>query len=126
MNKELVIEKGYTLEVTSWENDLDNYNTESMTVETLEEARRIYRVCTELFKSCNNGEGGIGNSMSGECEDVIEEYIKDNPELNLDEDTISNLAYELMGSSEYYDYRVCESVSVTYSPEDIYLEKIEF
>jgi hypothetical protein len=126
MNKELVIEKGYTLEVTSWENDGDNYNTESMTVETLEEARRIYRVCTELFKSCNKSEGGIGNSMSGECEDVIEEYIKDNPELNLDEDTISNLAYELMGSSEYYDYRVCESVSVTYSPEDIYLEKIEF
>jgi hypothetical protein len=126
MNKELVIEKGYTLEVTSWENDGDYYNTESMTVETLEEARRIYRVCTELFKSCNKGEGGIGNSMSGECEDVIEEYIKDNPELNLDEDTISNLAYELMGSSEYYDYRVCESVSVTYSPEDIYLEKIEF
>jgi hypothetical protein len=126
MNKELVIEKGYTLTVTSWENDGDNYRTESMTVETLEEARRIYRVCTELFKSCNKSECGIGNSMSGECEDVIEEYIKDNPELNLDEDTISNLAYELMGSSEYYDYRVCESVSVTYSPKDIYLETIEF
>jgi hypothetical protein len=124
MNKELVIEKGYTLTVTSWENDGDNYNTESMTVETLEEARRIYRVCNELFKS--DDEGGVGNSMSGENEEVIEEYIENNPELNLTEGEIRDLSYDLMGSSEYYDYRVCESVSVTYSPKDIYLEKIEF
>jgi hypothetical protein len=124
MNKELVIEKGYTIEVTSWENDGDNYNTESMTVETLEEARRIYRVCNELFKS--DDEGGVGNSMSGESEEVIEEYIENNPELKLTEREIRDLSYDLMGSSEYYDYRVCESVSVTYSPEDIYLEKIEF
>jgi hypothetical protein len=124
MNKELVIEKGYTIEVTSWENDGDNYNTESMTVETLEEARRIYRVCNELFKS--DDEGGVGNSMSGESEEVIEEYIENNPELKLTEGEIRDLSYDLMGSSEYYDYRVCESVSVTYSPEDIYLEKIEF
>ena len=124
MNKELVIEKGYTLTVTSWENDGDNYNTESMTVETLEEARRIYRVCNELFKS--DDEGGVGNSMSGESEEVIEEYIENNPELKLTEGEIRDLSYDLMGSSEYYDYRVCESVSVTYSPEDIYLEKIEF
>lgn len=126
MSKKLVIEKGYTIEVTSWENDGDNYNTESITVETLEEARKIYRVCNELFKSCNNGEGGIGNSMGGECEEVIEEYIKNNPELNLTEDEISDLSYDLMGSSEYYDFRVCESVSVTYSPGDIYLEEIKF
>jgi hypothetical protein len=123
MNKELVIEKGYTLTVTSWENDGDNYRTESMTVETLEEARRIYRVCNELFKS---DEGGVGNSMDGESEEAIEEYIENNPELNLTEEEIRDLSYDLMGSSEYYDYRVCESVSVTYSPEDIYLEKIEF
>ena len=123
MNKELVIEKGYTLTVTSWENDGDNYRTESMTVETLEEARKIHKICTELFKS---DEGGVGNSMDGESEEAIEEYIENNPELNLTEGEIRDLSYDLMGSSEYYDYRVCESVSVTYSPEDIYLEKIEF
>jgi hypothetical protein len=123
MDKELVIKKGYTLTVTSWENDGDNYRTESMTVETLEEARRIYRVCNELFKS---DEGGVGNSMDGESEEAIEEYIENNPELNLTKEEIRDLSYDLMGSSDYYDYRVCESVSVTYSPEDIYLEKIEF
>jgi hypothetical protein len=36
MNK---INKGYTLTVTSWENDVDHYNTKSKTVATIEEAK---------------------------------------------------------------------------------------
>jgi hypothetical protein len=129
-----VIEKGYTLEVTSWENDGDNYNTESLTVDTIEEAKRIHTICTTLFKSGNNGEGGIGNSMDGEEDDTILEYVKNNPDLfpelegSEEEiiDYIQELSRELMGNSEYYDYRVCASVLVTYSPEDIYLEEIKF
>jgi hypothetical protein len=35
------IKKGYTLTVTSWENDGDYYNTKSKTVETLEEWREL-------------------------------------------------------------------------------------
>jgi len=123
MNKELIIQKGYTLTVTSWENDGDNYKTESINVNTIEKAKRIHKICTELFHS---EDGGIGNSMGGECEEVIKEYIENNPELNLTKDEIEELSYELMGGSEYYDHRVYESVIVTYSPEDIYLEKIEF
>jgi hypothetical protein len=130
-----VIEKGYTLEVTSWENDGDNYNTESLTVDTIEEAKRLHTICTTLFKSCNNGEGGIGNSMDGEENDTILEYVENNkdlfPEFEGEDDDfiidhILHLACKLMGGSEYYDCRVCESVLVTYSPEDIYVEEIKF
>ena len=43
------IKKGYTLTVTSWENDGDYYNTKSKTVETLEEAK----VWWNMMQLCN-------------------------------------------------------------------------
>lgn len=67
-----VISKGYTLTVTSWENDGDNYKTKSLTVESEEEAKSLTQMCNTLFKSCNNGEGGIGNMCEGEEEGAKE------------------------------------------------------
>jgi hypothetical protein len=124
--KKKVINKGYTLTVTSWENDGDNYKTKSKTVETSEEALKINKICKELFVSCNNGEGGIGNSMENEEKETLLNYIDNNPFMTLTEDYINNLAYELMGGSEYYDYRVFESCVITYSPEDVYVEEVIF
>ena len=132
MNKK-VINKGYTLEVVSWENDGDNYRIKSVTVDTIEEAENIYNMCKTLFKPCNNGDGGVGNSMEGEANQVLYNYVTNNkscfPDLK-DEDDILNyfndLTWQLMGSSEYYDFRVCESCTCYYSPEDIYLEEIKF
>lgn len=142
-----VIEKGYTLTVTSWENDADNYRTETKTVVTREEAEQLHKICTELFKSKNRGEGGVGNSMDGDCGEIVLNYYESNkdlltfePFINLQKriddypdeveelifDCFQDLAYELMGGSEYYDFRVCESCDVTYSPEDIFLEEIKF
>jgi hypothetical protein len=127
INKIKVVEKGYTITVVSWENDGDYYQTNTMTVQTEEEARKIAKLCNELFISCTNGEGGIGNTCHDEDEEAnetINDYIENNPELGLTRDEIIELDYKLCGSSEDYIYRVCESVTVTYSPEDIYLEKI--
>ncbi len=122
-----VINKGYTITVTSWENDGDYSKTKSKTVKTENEARDIVKICKELFVSCNNRNSpGIGNSADREADETIKEYIEDNPELNLTYDIIQELAWELMGSSEFYDFRVCERVRVTYSPDDIYLEEITF
>ncbi len=127
--KAKVINKGYTLEVVSWENDGDNYRTKSKTVESLDEAARINKICKELFCSGSN----VGNSMNNEADEILIDYVKENQELfpdlkNDDEilDYFEDLGYELMGNSEYYDFRVCESIKITYSPEDIYLETIEF
>lgn len=136
--KKLIIEKGYTITVTSWENDGDDYNTLSKTVNTKEEARKLYKIYTELCKS-----EVIGNSMDGESTQTIINYVNNNKELFLDidwdiinskdeddaQDYLMDYFHELLdllGSSEYYDFRVCESCIVNYSPEDIYLEKIIF
>jgi len=133
--KKKVINKGYTLEITSWENDGDYCRTKTKTVETFEEVAKLLQICTTLFKSCNNRDGGVGNSMEGASNWVLLEYVEDHPDLfpELDpnneyeiSDYFVNLAYELMGASESYDFRVCESVVVTYSPEDIYSEEIKF
>ena len=125
MNRKLVANKGYTVKVVSWENDGDNYKTNSLNVDSPEEARKIKKICKELFKSCHNGDGGVGNSMDGECDDVIDQYIEDNIEMGLIKDHIKILAGNLLGYSETYDYRVCESVEITYLDEDVYAEIID-
>jgi len=117
--KKVVVNKGYTLEVVSWENDSDSYKTKYKTVSTETEARAIVKICKELFEV-------LGNSMDGEWDSIIEEYIKENPELELTRDKIYNLAYDLMVGPEWYDFRVCESVTVTFSPENIEVEVITF
>lgn len=138
----IVIKKGYTLTVTSWENDADYYRTETHTVETLEEAEKLYKLCSKLFKSCNNGEGGIGNSMDGKGDQTILNFIEENSELFPDivkpeepnyeywlaraMGEIYNIAYMLMGSTEDYDCRVCESVTCFYSPDEIHRDEIKF
>jgi len=123
-----VIDKGYTLAVTSWENDGDYERVQTHCVDNIEDAELIYRLCTELFTS-----RGVGNSLEGEEDYKILEYVKDNPNLfsgfhpetNFI-DLIYNLGHELMGGSNDYDFRVCESCVVTYSPEDIYVEQVIF
>lgn len=136
-----VISKGYTISVTSWENDGDNYKTESMTVESKDEAKAIIKMCKKLFHSDN---GGIGNMMEDEGDkvnemilkfleknpEVKETIISCNPKVKLNDNNISNFImdkynYNLMGGSEYYYSRVCEKTEVTYSDKDIFLEEIK-
>ena len=84
MNKKLVFEKGYTLEVTSWENDGDNYRTKSHHMETKEEAEEVRKMCKEIFIGCHNGENGIGNLMEDEYsqgEYIILDYLTRNQKL---------------------------------------------
>jgi len=145
MNKKIV-EKGYTLEVTSWENDGDNYKTKKITLQDKDLAITIAKMCKELFCSCNNGEGGIGNTNEGdedEAEETILTYLENNNNvlhsilnyldvkklLYSNNDKISaimEINRRVMGSSEYYYSRVFESCQLYYSPEDINIELIEF
>lgn len=127
--KTKVINKGYTLKVVSWENDGDNYRTKFKTVDSIEEASKLVKICKELFVS---REGGVGNSMDGDSDHALFEFIEGNSGLFPDlydkgdiYDYFRELAYSLMGGSEWYDFRICESIEVTYSPKDIYLEIIE-
>lgn len=143
------IKKGYTLTVTSWENDADNYNTNSKTVETKEEAKALYDLM-QLCVSKNNKPKGVirlGNTGDNGFDiyqiDLLYEFFKSNSVLlkepleNIDsmdvddeKDYITNLFYEaedgLLGSSEHYTCRVMESCVVTYSDVEVKPEIIKF
>ena len=137
-----VIEKGYTITVVSWENDGDNYNTKSITVDSKEKAKAYYGLM-KLCESENNQKKGViklGNScdeFSEEQIEVIVNFLKANPILlegddveNADDEQIVDwfysLTYDLLGSSEYYACRVMESCNITYSENDIVLEEVTF
>ena len=128
-----IVKKGYTIEVTSWENDGDNYTTKTMTVQSKEYAISVLKMCEDLFCSYNNGGCGIGNMNDndyGEGQDIIEKYMYDktfieDKDPNRLLDIVMDINYDLMGSSDYYFSRVFESGCIYYSPEDIYLEEIK-
>jgi hypothetical protein len=139
-----MVSKGYTIVVTSWENDGDNFNTKSMVVETLEEATAIYKLM-QLCKSKNNG-GVFGNSTDlfnkkqleilgnffRENPAALKQFFKDNPEI--DPNNITNDEYDeyfdeflknnLLSSSDFFYCRVMHHCEVTYSPDDIFVQKI--
>ena len=136
------IEKGYTLTVKSWENDGDNYNTKTKTVQTLEEAK-VWWDMMQLCKSKNNQPPNIillGNSYDGftsKQKEVAKNFIIKHHEILLPEDNIEehdedladwfcDLASELLGSGDNYSCRVMEECIITYSLEDIYFEEIKF
>lgn len=137
----IVVNKGYTITVISWENDGDNYNTKSITVDTIEKAKAYYDLM-QLCKSKNNQKPGViklGNSteFSGKQEKVIVEFLKANLVL-LEGDDVNNatddqfiswfgdIISELLGSSEYYQCRVMEQCEIIYSPENVLIKEIKF
>lgn len=141
MNKEKIISKGYTLSVVSWENDADNYKTKKMIFESKELAIAVARMCTDIFQSKNSGHPkGIGNSSDARgdvqrAKDIIVEYMECHPEIypdktNPSDEDLINICMEynnnLLGGSEFYFSRVLESATLTFSPDDVFLEKIEF
>ena len=81
-NQHLIMKEGYTLRVTSWENDGDNYRTIDKLFSTEVEARAVQDMAKVVFQSCNNGDGGIGNSFSDyQDANVIVNYLIKNPKL---------------------------------------------
>ena len=140
MSKKKVINKGYTLTVTSWENDGDNYNTLSVTVDSKERALALQGLVKLSDFSTSHTERGLGNACEWESyhEDLVKDYLINNPvimpkswtPINFEDeddwkDAYNELTYDLLGSSEWYISRVHESSYITYSPEDIYVEEIK-
>ena len=141
-NKTKVVSRGYTITVKSWENDADNYSTGSITLQS-KELVKVYYDLMKLCESCNNQPEGViylGNTyeeFTSEQLEVLVSFLKNKPILFDDEDDLDSwenddfidyfgdMTRELLGSSDFL-CRVCESVVVTYSEEDIYLDLIEF
>ena len=131
MNK-VVIKKGYTVEVESWENDGDNYRTRTLTVDNKDYALAILNMCKVLFN--DDYDVGIGNMIDGENDEAFSKiiaYVSNKPIITEGAktdtekvDIVLNINYDLLGSSEFYISRVFESGSIVYSSEDIILEVI--
>lgn len=130
MKKKIVVSKGYTIEVTSWENDGDNYLTRRKVVDDKEYAIALLDMCKAIFTI----DGGIGNMIGEEVDkapEIILNYLADKPIITKQAvtpndivDLVMDLNYDLMGCSDYYYSRVFEKGVVYYSPEDILVEKI--
>jgi len=124
--------KGYTLEVVSWENDADNYQTHLVTVDSEDKALALKEMCDELFNSYHSCDKGISNDCKEELEDkdekIILEFMEQHPCLHKKGedliDTFRGYADDLIGYSEWYTFRVSESCSVEYSPEDVFVESV--
>jgi hypothetical protein len=141
--KKKIVNKGYTIEVVSWENDADNYATNYKTVATIEEVDALIEML-ELCRSSSNrlkGDIRIGNTYEYDGFDktqkeVVLEFMKKNfivlfpkNDINkLDEESLIDLfidkAQDLLSGGEFY-CRVCESYTVTYYPEDIYVDIVK-
>ena len=131
-----ILSKGYTLTVTSWENDGDNYQTNSLTFDQREEAVMFLEACRLCRSTNNNPKGvyGLGN-MCDEYEltenhiNMIKGFFKKYNQTIEDEeyilDEFNGYIEELMDCSEFYLFRVFESATLYYSAEDMYVDLID-
>lgn len=136
--KKLLYKKGYHLEVTSWENDADNYRTITTYFETQAQAEAVKDLASVLFLSPEDwlNPTSIGNDCSNVqfVTPIIMSYVEANWEqatlagvptdLGNDRivDFILELSGELLGYSENYMSRVYEDSGIIYISEDLYAE----
>lgn len=131
---------GYLITVESWENDADNYNTETYHTRSEAHARAVVKFAN-VFKSQNNSKHGIGNMYEPDDEELdradrtLREFYKENPAISEvsgwdpidDENVVSwliDFAAELgLSCGEYYT-RVCSRVDAIRFPMDVYAEDL--
>lgn len=144
MSKVVVQESGYRISVTSWENDADNYNFKSITVEGKEDASVVVELCKLLRPFYRTGLPDYGNMYEPTEYDLanfaqavsaipgiknflhkvfpsLEQDIQ-NPEYGGDYmDCVMDVLSDLgLAGSEYYYTRVCEKIEVHYFAEPVY------
>lgn len=138
MKEKIIFNAGYTVRCVSWENDGDNYGTKDLTVPTLEMALELKELCL-LCRSKNRDRSCLGNTYDGYTKSQIEtitEFVKEHkllfPDVDdtYDEDddfidSFNEKQWDILGRSEDFECRVCETVEIFYSDKDIYAQVIE-
>lgn len=133
MTTQKVIQAGYEIEVKSWENDGDNYNTKS--IQGYNKADTAFIVeFVRLYSSKNaRPNGGFGNM--GDWDNQEPRYAAEKAVVVKHKDTSAfaraifdkeeeNPYYELFGASDTYQTRVLEYVKVFYHPEDVVIDEV--
>lgn len=125
------IPKGYQLQVVSWENDGDNYQTRTVSGLTKEEVEFLIVFLNAITNSGYENEyheydksfrDGMADAEEKIFDDILEHYEnKEIPEKfkQMVEDKDADYSAYLTGNSECYFFRVYESHKVFYFPDDI-------
>lgn len=125
-----MFKKGYTMFVHSWENDWDYHNTMPHHFTDLNEVN-FYFDWLELF----NIDSNLQRIEPKNEDDIIEELVKSTLELMkkhglpltvdwgdgavpVDKEWLYETANEMLGTSEFYDFRVFENAEVYYFEQD--------
>lgn len=138
------IKAGFRLEVETWENDADNYRTKVLDGLTEAEVKFYVELAKAHYSMNGLRKKGFGNMYEpgfNEKEEyadamraifrkhisVLNKIWDDFEPSWIDEesflDMVRSVNYELgIGGSEYYFTRVTDSIKVSYTPVDIYLE----
>lgn len=135
----VLYKSGYTVRVTSWENDGDNYKTVDFHIGEKEKVNVVVKFAN-LFKNKNSNPSGIGNLLDGEgfkahytlvefyeqnmpwfCTDIDLDGAADEDEENeIISDCMLDFAYDLgLTGSEYFATRVLQKIEVLYFETDV-------
>ena len=129
------IKAGYKIEVTSWENDGDNYSTKSKEGLTKEQTQLYFDICDlmsgkfgNMYEPDESEKDGLYAAVSV----ILLKHIDvtsllypntDFTDLEGCNEIFSDIHYELFGSSEFYT-RVVQTLTVTYIPQDVELKDV--
>ena len=106
-----MIKAGYAIEITSWENDGDFYNTKRFDGLSLEDCRWRVAVCEYMHK--NMRQEGLNEEHVIAIYNMLPVACRNAESIDDQYDIVSDVIYNLVG----YEYesglpRVCESWSV--------------
>ena len=131
-----VIPKGYQISVVSWENDGDNYKTQTISGLSKKEADIVCALCRLLdtnspLSNMYDPDKALIKQLEDALESTFRAFVEPGESMLIGKYTCSNgedlsdLLGELgIGATEYYYTRVCESYKVIYVPHDIVLEDV--
>lgn len=129
----MIIPAGYIVEVTTSENDSDNYKTEVVNGLSREEAKFIHQYCS-LFNSCNyHKDPGFGNAKIRKRHDELSVLVTNmyldhgfDP-TNVPDAVHEESLDELIGWwNDGENHRVLEGITVYENPEPVELKLVKF
>ncbi len=133
-------QQGFLLKVVSWENDGDHRSTKMIHYLDKDNAKADQAFCNTLLSSKNTDGKGIGNTHEHDSNtniatkirqflsDTDYPYFDDEPDDWVEDDDLvdhfMDVAYDLCGGSDFYKFRVVESVELFEVPEDVVLNYV--
>jgi hypothetical protein len=145
MSEVKVQEAGYRISITSWENDGDNYNHKTLTVQSADDARAVVALCNLLHPQHDTPKQTFGNMYEPSESDLadfvaavsaipaitnflhktvpgMEQDMQDSEDYM---DSIMDVLYDLgLCGGENFFTRVCEKVDVHYYAEPVYADDV--